>query len=103
LRENIPSEFNDKMNGWAFGCDICQDVCPWNRFSKAHSEPLFALRNEAINKTEEDWQRLGEEEFKKLFGDSAISRTKLAGMKRNVKFLVRPIASDKNEIDKLNV
>jgi len=89
LRDAIPQEFNDKMNGWAFGCDVCQDVCPWNRFSKAHAEPLFALRNEAINKSEEEWQRLGDEEFKKLFGDSAISRTKLAGMQRNVGFLVK--------------
>jgi len=90
LRDAISPEFSEEMNGWAFGCDICQDVCPWNRFSKAHAEPLFALRNEAINKTEDDWQRLGAEEFKKLFGDSAISRTKLAGMKRNVAFLLNP-------------
>lgn len=87
LREKIPAEFNGKMNGWAFGCDVCQDVCPWNRFSTPHAEPLFALRNEAINKSEEEWRSLGEEEFKKLFGDSAISRTKLSGMKRNVEFL----------------
>ena len=93
LREAIPQEFSDKMNGWAFGCDICQDVCPWNRFSKSHAEPLFALRHQAVNKTEADWQQLQATEFKKLFGDSAISRTKLAGMQRNVNFLVR----DKSE------
>lgn len=89
LRDSIPSHFANQMKDWAFGCDICQDVCPWNRFSKNHSEPLFALRDAAINKTDKEWQNLGEEEFRKLFGDSAINRTKLSGMKRNIAFLNR--------------
>jgi epoxyqueuosine reductase len=87
LKENIPSEFKGKMENWTFGCDICQDVCPWNRFSKPHKEPKF-LPNESLKEmTNSDWQEITEETFSKVFKKSAVKRTKLAGLKRNVEFL----------------
>jgi epoxyqueuosine reductase len=85
--ELIPKEFDNKMNSWAFGCDICQDVCPWNRFSKPTQIGEFKLNAELINLTREDWLDLKEEQFKVLAKNSPIKRTKLDGMKRNVGFL----------------
>src|ERR1700757_4865488 len=87
LKENIPSEFNGKMDNWAFGCDVCQDVCPWNRFSKPHSEPLFNNEHNLKNWNEKDWQEITEEVFKKVFKNSAIKRTGFKGLKRNLEFL----------------
>ncbi|MEP4596399.1 MAG: tRNA epoxyqueuosine(34) reductase QueG, partial [Cyclobacteriaceae bacterium] len=70
LKDEIPSEFKDKMEGWAFGCDICQDVCPWNRFSKPHNEPAFQPQGwEAFSK--QDWQEMTREVFQKVFKKSA--------------------------------
>lgn len=82
--ELIPKEFENKMNSWAFGCDICQDVCPWNRFSKPTQIGEFKLNAELINLTSEDWLDLKEEQFKVLAKNSPIKRTKLTGMKRNI-------------------
>ncbi len=87
LKENIPSEFKGQMENWAFGCDICQDVCPWNRFSKPHQEPKFHPHPELKEFTNKDWQEITEETFRKVFKKSAVKRTKLAGLKRNVDFL----------------
>lgn len=87
LKDSIPSEFKDKMENWAFGCDICQDVCPWNRFSKPHQEPKFLPHPELAGFTNRDWQEITEETFRKVFKKSAVKRTKLAGLKRNVEFL----------------
>lgn len=84
LKEAIPSEFQGKMENWAFGCDICQDVCPWNRFSKPHNEPLFEPHPEL--KTME-WEEMTQETFSKVFQKSAVKRTKWEGLKRNIKFL----------------
>jgi epoxyqueuosine reductase len=86
LKENIPAEFKGKMDNWAFGCDVCQDVCPWNSFSKTHSEPLFTNRT-LLNLNEKEWHEMTEETFKVVFKDSAVKRTKYAGLKRNLKFL----------------
>lgn len=85
--ELIPKEFENKMNSWAFGCDICQDVCPWNRFSKPTQIGEFKLNADLINMSANDWQDLKEDQFKVLAKNSPIKRTKLAGMKRNVGFL----------------
>ncbi|MEP0365632.1 MAG: tRNA epoxyqueuosine(34) reductase QueG [Cyclobacteriaceae bacterium] len=86
LKDEIPSEFKDKMEGWAFGCDICQDVCPWNRFSKPHNEPAFQPQGwEAFSK--QDWQEMTREVFQKVFKKSAVKRTKFEGLQRNVKFI----------------
>ncbi len=86
LKENIPPSFKGKMENWAFGCDICQDVCPWNRFSKPHDETDFQPQGwEKFNK--HDWQEMTEEVFRSVFRKSAVKRTKYQGLKRNITFL----------------
>lgn len=85
LKENIPTEFKDKMENWAFGCDICQDVCPWNSFAKPHKTPEF-LPNEDL-KNLKNWEEITQEVFSKTFKNSAIKRTKYEGLKRNIDFL----------------
>ena len=87
LKENIPQEMKGKMDDWIFGCDVCQDVCPWNRFSKSHNEPLFNPNPELLYMTKKDWEEITEDTFKKVFKNSAVKRTKLDGLKRNIKFL----------------
>jgi epoxyqueuosine reductase len=87
LKENIPTEFKGKFEDWMFGCDICQDVCPWNRFSKPHNEPLFNPHPELLSMTKKDWHEITEDVFKKIFKDSAVKRTKFSGLKRNINFL----------------
>jgi epoxyqueuosine reductase len=84
---DLPTAFKGKMENWAFGCDICQDVCPWNRFSKVHQEEAFMPHPEFFNLNTQDWEALNEETFRMLFGKSAIKRTKLTGLKRNIQFL----------------
>ena len=85
--EVIPSEFTDKMNDWIFGCDICQDVCPWNRFSSPHTEPLFSPTNLWLHYTKNDWKDLTDELFSNLFKNSAVKRTKKDGLMRNINFI----------------
>ncbi len=87
LKENIPQEMKGKFQDWAFGCDICQDVCPWNKFSKSHNEPLFNPNPEILSFTKKDWEEITDEVFKKVFKNSAVKRTKIEGLKRNVNFL----------------
>ena len=87
LKEALPMEMKNKMDDWVFGCDICQDVCPWNRFSKAHKEPLFNPNPELLSFTKKDWQEITAETFSKVFKNSAVKRTKLEGLKRNIQFL----------------
>ena len=87
LKENLPSSFKGKMDDWMFGCDVCQDVCPWNRFSKSHNEPLFNPHPELLSMTKKDWEEITEDTFKKVFQKSAVKRTKFAGLKRNINFL----------------
>ena len=87
LKDAIPNEFKNKTEGWMFGCDICQDVCPWNRFSKPHSEPLFNPHKELLDMDTRDWQELTQETFGKVFKKSAVKRTKFSGLQRNIKFL----------------
>lgn len=87
LKDQIPSEFKNKMDGWAFGCDVCQDVCPWNRFSQPHREPLFNDGHNLLNFTEAEWQELTEETFQVIFKHSAVKRTKYKGLKRNLEFI----------------
>jgi len=87
LKDEIPSEFSGKMENWIFGCDICQDVCPWNRFSKPHSEQQFEPSAELREFTQRDWQELTKEVFDKIFRDSPVQRTKFEGLKRNVSFV----------------
>ncbi|MFT5846552.1 MAG: epoxyqueuosine reductase [Psychroserpens sp.] len=87
LKENIPSEFKGQFDDWMFGCDICQDVCPWNKFSKAHSEPLFNPHPELLDMTKKDWEEITQDTFSKVFKNSAVKRTKFDGLTRNVRFL----------------
>lgn len=87
LKENIPYEMKGKFDEWMFGCDTCQDVCPWNRFSKPHSEPLFSPNSNLLSYSKKDWIEITEETFRTVFKNSPIKRTKFDGLKRNVKFL----------------
>ncbi|WP_204335995.1 tRNA epoxyqueuosine(34) reductase QueG [Leptobacterium flavescens] len=87
LKEQIPSEHKGQFDNWMFGCDVCQDVCPWNRFSKAHQEPLFNPHPELLSMTKKDWEEITEEVFRELFRKSAVKRTKFSGLQRNIQFL----------------
>lgn len=87
LKDNLPSDLKDNFKDWMFGCDVCQDVCPWNRFSKPHNEPLFEPKQNMLKMTKIDWQEITEETFRKVFKKSAVKRTKFSGLTRNIKFL----------------
>lgn len=87
LRDEIPKEFSGHMQDWMFGCDICQNVCPWNKFSSPHNEPLFNPHPDLLAMTKKDWLEVTEETFQTVFKKSAVKRTKYAGLKRNINFL----------------
>ncbi|HRB72244.1 MAG TPA: tRNA epoxyqueuosine(34) reductase QueG [Flavobacterium sp.] len=87
LKENIPSEVKGKFDDWMFGCDVCQDVCPWNRFSKPHQEPLLQPNESILSFSKKDWEEITDETFRKVFKDSAVKRTKYEGLVRNLNFL----------------
>ena len=87
LKDNLPSEFKNTFNDWAFGCDTCQDVCPWNRRSTPNSEPLFQPNAELLDMSKKDWEEITEETFQKVFKKSAVKRTKYRGFTRNIQFL----------------
>lgn len=87
LKEAIPQEVKGKMDNWMFGCDICQQVCPWNSFSLQHNEPAFNPHPDLLSMTKGDWKDLQEDTFKELFRKSAVKRTKFSGLKRNITFL----------------
>lgn len=80
----IPGEFHNKMDDWIFGCDVCQDVCPWNRFAKAHNEPAFMPHEHLLGLNKNDWKDLTEDVFRELFRNSAVKRTKYSGLIRNI-------------------
>lgn len=83
----IPDEMRGKFDNWMFGCDVCQDVCPWNRFAQPTAEPGFEPLREVLNLGTKEWEDLTEERFKKLFRNSPLKRAKFEGIKRNIKFL----------------
>jgi epoxyqueuosine reductase len=87
LKEELPSTVKGKFKDWIFGCDICQDVCPWNRFSKPHQEPDFLPHPDLKEMKKEDWEEITAETFNKVFHKSAVKRTKLAGLRRNIQFV----------------
>jgi len=87
LKNEIPGSVKGQFDDWIFGCDICQDVCPWNRFSKPHREPLFQAHPELLSMTKGDWEEITEEVFKKVFQKSAVKRAKFEGLKRNIAFV----------------
>ena len=87
LKNEIPSNVRGHFDDWIFGCDVCQDVCPWNRFSQSHKEPLFNPNPDLLDMTKKDWNEITEDVFKNLFKNSAVKRTKFEGLKRNIDFL----------------
>ena len=87
LKDSIPESEKGKFEDWMFGCDICQDVCPWNRFSKPHNEPLFDPHPDLLQMTKHDWEEITRETFNEIFRKSAVKRTKYDGLKRNINFL----------------
>lgn len=84
--ELLPNEFKSKMDNWAFGCDVCQDVCPWNRFSKPHKEERFQ-NPKLLDFTKKDWMDLNEETYRELLKRSPLKRAKFKGIKRNLSFI----------------
>ena len=87
LKNEMPAYFQEKMDDWMFGCDVCQDVCPWNRFSKSHREPLFDPNPQLLSMSKKEWEEITEEVFQQIFKKSAVKRTKFTGLKRNINFL----------------
>jgi epoxyqueuosine reductase len=87
LKEQIPDEVKGKFDNWIFGCDICQDVCPWNRFSKPHQEPQFNPSTGLMEMKKADWEEITAEVFNRVFKNSAVKRTKLEGLRRNIRFV----------------
>ena len=87
LKNEIPTDFQGKMDNWAFGCDVCQTVCPWNRFATPHSEPAFNPPDELLSLSKNEWEEMTQEVFSVIFKNSAIKRKKYEGLKRNIKFL----------------
>ena len=84
LKDNIPGEFKEKFDDWIFGCDVCQDVCPWNRFSKPHKEPLFNPNPEMLGWSKKEWEEITSETFNAIFKNSPLKRTKWNGLMRNI-------------------
>lgn len=87
LKNEIPNQVKGQFDDWMFGCDICQDVCPWNRFSQPHNEPLFNPKPELLSMTKKDWEEITRDVFQKVFQKSAVKRTKFEGLQRNIAFL----------------
>jgi epoxyqueuosine reductase len=90
LKNELPNEFRGKMDNWMFGCDICQDVCPWNKFSVLNTEHKFSPHKDLLGLKQTEWHELTEEIFNNVFKNSAVKRTKFQGLKRNIDFL-KPI------------
>ncbi len=86
LKDNLPQDMKGKFDDWIFGCDVCQDVCPWNRFSKPHNEPLLRATPEILSYSKSDWEEITNETFQKVFKNSALKRTKYVGLLRNINF-----------------
>lgn len=87
LKEEIPTSMAGKFDNWMFGCDICQAVCPWNRFAKPHREPAFEPHPDLLQMNKREWEELTKEVFNEIFRKSAVKRTKFEGLKRNIRFL----------------
>ena len=87
LKKELPHEWSSRMDDWLFGCDVCQDVCPWNRFSRAHNEPRFAPREQLLNMSSGEWKDLSEEVFIQIASRSPLKRKGLEGIRRNARLL----------------
>jgi len=97
LRDALPEPMAGRFENWMFGCDICQEVCPWNRHATPHDEPAFEPKPELLAMTGQDWRDLREETFDALFRKSPVQRTGYAGLKRNIAFLERSREEQKGE------
>ncbi len=86
-RDELPEKYKNEFENWIFGCDICQDVCPWNRFSEPHKEKKFCFSPELVSMTKTKWEKLAIKEFNIIFNKSAVKRAKFRGLKRNIDFL----------------
>lgn len=87
LKEEIPSVMKGTFDNWMFGCDVCQDVCPWNRFASPHTEKRFEPKPELLNMQKTEWEEITEDVFKRIFKNSPVKRTKYNGLKRNIDFI----------------
>ena len=87
LKDNLPQEMKGKFDDWMFGCDVCQDVCPWNRFSQPHSEPLLNASPEILKFSKSDWDEITHDTFQQVFKNSALKRAKFEGIQKNIKFI----------------
>jgi epoxyqueuosine reductase len=96
LRDAIPEVFQGKMEGWMFGCDICQEVCPWNRFASRHNEPAFDPHPDLLHMSTSAWEECTDDVFNNLFSRSAVRRTGLTGFRRNIRFLKSGAGVDKD-------
>ena len=84
-RGDLPEEMKNKLHGWIYGCDICQEVCPWNiKFARKSSEDSFAPQREIVKKTKVEWMALTEDDYRRTFRNSAVKRAKFKGLKRNI-------------------
>lgn len=90
LKDEIPAEMAGRFENWIFGCDICQEVCPWNRFAKPHQEPRFEPSPELRELSQSGWTDITEEIFDQVFRKSPVKRTKFSGLKRNIAFVTKP-------------
>lgn len=97
LKDAIPDHFRGKMEDWMFGCDICQDVCPWNRFSVPHRQEKFRPNAFLTQNRKQDWKEITQEMFSEIFRKSAVKRTKFAGLKRNIEFLDNQTVNEEGE------
>ena len=88
MKDKFPDELKGKYTHWIAGCDVCQDVCPWNKFSSPHNEPSFEISDKILTMTSSDWENLDEQTFNDIFRKSAIKRTKFQGLKRNISALI---------------
>ena len=91
----IPDTLKDKFDNWLFGCDTCQDVCPWNRFSRPTGEIAFSPIPAILHFSTSDWEELTEESFREIFRHSAIKRARYSGVRRNLRFLGGPAEADR--------
>jgi epoxyqueuosine reductase len=87
LKKELPKEMQNKFSDWIFGCDICQDICPWNSFSLPHNEPFFEPHPQLLDMSKKDWLDISEDVFRKIFRKSAVKRTKFSGLTRNIQFV----------------
>ena len=92
LKDQLPTGFESQMEGWAFGCDICQDVCPWNRHSRPHSEEAFQPHEQLSRLQKQEWEEMTEDTFRIIFKNSAVKRTKFKGLQRNINYVKRGLS-----------